>query len=375
MKLAIISHTEHYLADDGSIVGWGPTITEINNLLAIFEDIQHIAMLHEGKAPASALPYISDRIKFIPIPVSGGTTLMRKFDSIFKAPRVIGIVRSVLKDVDVFQMRAPTGIGVYLIPYLTLCIQTKGWYKYAGNWKQKNAPIGYAMQRWMLKKQSRKVTINGQWDDQPNHCITFENPCLDQKDIENGMKISRQKTLNGKISFCFVGRLEREKGIERIIKAFQNLENHEKTRVACVHLVGDGIEMEFFKEMAKDCDILFKFHGFLNRDDTHNIYKDCQVFLLPTTASEGFPKVIAESMNYGCIPIVSDLSSIGQYVKNEVNGLLIYPVTIENFASKIRSVFMMHTKTFLQYQLHQKEVVTKFTYDAYHDNIKTKILK
>ena len=39
--------------------------------------------------------------------------------------------------------------------------------------------------------------------------------------------------------------------------------------------------------------------------------------------SEGFPKVIAEAMNFGCIPIVSDISCIRQYIINGKNGFLI----------------------------------------------------
>ena len=38
MKLAIISHTEHYKLPDGSIVGWSPTVNEINHVLEIFDE-------------------------------------------------------------------------------------------------------------------------------------------------------------------------------------------------------------------------------------------------------------------------------------------------------------------------------------------------
>ena len=37
--------------------------------------------------------------------------------------------------------------------------------------------------------------------------------------------------------------------------------------------------------------------------------------------NEGFPKVIAEAANYGCVPIVSNVSSIPHYI-NESNGFL-----------------------------------------------------
>ena len=36
MKLLIISHTRHYI-EDGQILGWGPTLNEINHLLDVFE--------------------------------------------------------------------------------------------------------------------------------------------------------------------------------------------------------------------------------------------------------------------------------------------------------------------------------------------------
>ena len=41
MKLLIISHTEHYRNSLGAIVGWGPTLTEINFLATVFDEIYH----------------------------------------------------------------------------------------------------------------------------------------------------------------------------------------------------------------------------------------------------------------------------------------------------------------------------------------------
>ena len=45
--LTIISHTEHYKTADGKIVGLGSTVTEINNLISVFGEIRHVAMLHQ----------------------------------------------------------------------------------------------------------------------------------------------------------------------------------------------------------------------------------------------------------------------------------------------------------------------------------------
>jgi hypothetical protein len=116
MKLAIISHTEHYKTEAGEIVGWGPTITEINYLLNSFETIYHVAMLHPGCPPPSALPYSSDRVKFVALKPLGGKTIYSKWETIQNAPKVVYTIQKILKKVDCFQLRTPTGIALYLIP-------------------------------------------------------------------------------------------------------------------------------------------------------------------------------------------------------------------------------------------------------------------
>lgn len=365
MKLTIISHTEHYKLPDGTIVGWGPTITEINYLSEIFEEIYHVAMFYNIKAPKSSLPYTSDRIKFVPLQPTGGHSLAAKLKVMFSAPRVIQIVNQTIAKTDIFQLRAPTGIGVFLIPYLTLFSKKKGWFKYAGNWKQNPAPLGYAIQRFLLKNQKRPVTINGSWDNQKQHCHSFENPCLIDKDIEEGLRIADSKTNKDLINFCYVGRLEKQKGVERIINAFNNLPKTITTRVGQIHLVGDGNDVAYFKELSKRQGLNFVFHGFIPTQKVFDIYKQSHFFIMPTTASEGFPKVIAEAMNFGCIPLVSSISSIGQYIKDRENGFLINPVTEANVISLIIQVINLSQEEFVKIINANSEIVKKFTYGYY----------
>ena len=370
MKLAIISHTEHYKLADGTIVGWGPTITEINFLAQIFDEIYHIAMFHDVEAPNSSLPYTSDKIKFVPIKPSGGHSVIDKIKVALSAPKVVKTVNSVLKKTDCFQLRAPTGIGVFLIPYLTLFSKKKGWYKYAGNWNQESPPLGYALQRFMLKHQSRKVTINGSWPDQKTHCLSFENPCLTEIDLENGVKVRSAKSNNGSINFCYAGRLEREKGVERIIKAFNSLDEEMSNKVGTVHLVGNGSEIEHFKSLSTNSKIDFVFHGFLRTDKLFKVYEKSHFFIMPTTASEGFPKVIAEAMNFGCLPIVSNISSIGQYVKDGENGFLISNVNLGNVLKVITKALLMSPNNYSSYVIGNDNIVRKFSYQHYVERIK-----
>jgi len=74
MRLLIISGMPHHRRD-GVVVGWGPTVHEIDHLTEIFEEVRHVGLLHPGEAPTSALPYRSPRVTFIPAPPAGGNRL------------------------------------------------------------------------------------------------------------------------------------------------------------------------------------------------------------------------------------------------------------------------------------------------------------
>ncbi|WP_299101300.1 glycosyltransferase [uncultured Winogradskyella sp.] len=372
--LTIISHTEHYKTPDGTIVGLGSTVTEINNLVDVFDSIVHVAMLHDVSAPSSALPYTSNKITFVPLPAVGGTNVISKLDIIWKAPKMIGIIKKALDASDYFQFRAPTGIGVFVIPYLVLFNKNKGWFKYAGNWKQENAPLAYSFQRWLLKKQKRRVTINGKWQDQQNHCLTFENPCLTEAEVKAGRGVvSNKKFDNNSVDFCFVGRLEEEKGIGLLVNAFKNLSVDFQKQVGTIHIVGDGKLREYFQNQTKDIGLNFEFYGYLSRKDVHHIYKISHAIILPS-ASEGFPKVISEAMNYGCLPIVSNVSSISNYVIDSKNGFLLSEITEEGLKDKIQKMLNLSEVIYLRMIASNDSNIYKFTYSYYNDRIKTELL-
>lgn len=371
MKLAIISHTEHYKTSDGTIVGWGPTIIELNHLAEDFEEIYHIGFLHTGTPPPSSLPYTNENIHFIPLKPIGGKTVVAKLTIVTNIPKILKTVYKTLKKVDVFQLRTPTGIGVFLIPYLTLFSNKKGWFKYAGNWNQINPPIGYSLQRWMLKKQKRKVTINGRWPEQPAHCLTFENPCLTNSERQEGLHLRSSKSFQPPFTFCFVGRLEDEKGVQRIIDAFASLKSTEK--IAEIHFVGDGQKLNDYKKQCKLLNLPVCFHGFLSREKVFQIYKRANFFLLPSTASEGFPKAIAEAMNYGCLPIVSNVSSIGQYVHGN-NGFILNPCTSDDLLAILNAVLDLKSDELRKKAIDAHQSVFQFTFEYYRSRILNEVI-
>jgi len=73
-SLAVISHTEHYYTTDGKVVGWEPTVRELNYLAELFDLIYHIAPIHDNKPNRATAAYKADNIIYVPIKPSGGKT-------------------------------------------------------------------------------------------------------------------------------------------------------------------------------------------------------------------------------------------------------------------------------------------------------------
>lgn len=371
LRLLIVSHTEHYIKGD-QVVGWGATVREINFLSPFFAEIIHVAPLYrDGEVPPSSLPYSCGNIRFVPLVPSGGESWYDKFSVLTTMFPNLKVIRKAMEGADLFQFRAPTGLGVYVIPYL-LFKRKPGWFKYAGNWKQPNPPLSYWFQKWMLTHQRiYPVTINGHWDDQPSQCLSFENPCLTMEERLEGEKISREKDFTGKLNFCFVGRLDESKGVDRIIDAFRMITDF--SRIGQLHFIGDGPKRLFYESQCAGFADSVVFHGFLPRNRVAQIMAQSHFLLLPSD-SEGFPKVIAEAANYGCIPISSDVSCIADYIEDGINGFLFPKGPIHSELVYDTVMMMFHYVNLDAIAISAHTMAESFTFDHYASRITKEII-
>ena len=82
------------------------------------------------------------------------------------------------------------------------------------------------MQRWWLKYfQNSVVTINGKWEKQAQHLLSFENPCLTTEELTYAKKTGMKKDFSGSIKLCFIGRLSANKGLMKLIDALKNIKS------------------------------------------------------------------------------------------------------------------------------------------------------
>jgi len=375
-KLVIISHTEHFIDSKGLPVGWGPTVREINALSTHFSEITHIAVLHNSVAPNSSLGYTAENTRFIPLKPTGGKNIWAKLKICWNLLSLLRVVRKELKGAEFVQLRLPTGIGVFLLPYFAITKWQRSftfWVKYAGNWNESKPPMSYAFQRWFLKKDfcKCKVTINGFWQNQPKHCISFENPCLSLEQLKWGSEVGQKKIFRPPFNLIFIGRLEDEKGVWRIINAINKIK---PGLVKNIKFIGEGKKKNIYIEQTVNLSEV-QFLGALDNASVHKNLEEAHFLVLPSTASEGFPKVIAEAGAYGVVPIVSDVGSIAQYI-NEGNGFVCSELDVELEFAKFLDFSLQQKEFTLKTKSDEiKRVASLFSFENYLNNISNYLLK
>ena len=369
-KLLVISDTAMQYTKNG-VIAFSPVVKELSYLLEEFDRITWIGF-NKSKKNDSLILIRDHKIKPILLDSVGGRRWIDKLHIIVSYPKMFKIILNEVKEHQYIHSRAPSNPAVIAM-FLSLFFPKKQfWHKYAGSWIDR-APFFYNLQRLFLKilKKNSKITINGNYNTLNKNIIPFENPCLDSFDREKGKKIVTTKITDAPINFCFVGGLTRHKGVGIILESLRKID---ADKIGQIHFVGDGPERSKFEDTAKNININIIFHGFLEKDTISNVYSKCDFLLLPSK-SEGFPKVVGEAMNFGCIPIVSDVSCISQYVRDGVNGFLIHPITSKEVQKKIYLTEELTKSEKLKIKNYNFKLAEKFTYKYYNNRIMTEIFQ
>lgn len=366
MNLLIISHTAHY-RDGTRVVGWEPTVREIDHLSTLFDKVIHIAPLYKEQPPASSVAYTSERIHLRPVEPSGGDSFGSKIQILRHASHYLSTMLDELPRADVVHVRCPANISLMAITLLTFVHHPKyRWAKYAGNWRPDKAdPWSYKFQRWWLNKGLHRgvVTINGNWNNQPTHVYSFPNPSWAREEAIQAALAAQNKTLNPPYQILFVGRVEEAKGVGRALEVCKKLK--ERCLPFHFHVVGDGPERANFEaqSVALGLDGAVTFHGWKRKQELKACYAQAHFLLFPS-ASEGWPKVLSEAMSYGVVPLAGAVSCISQILENTGAGRALPPFDIDAFVKAI-SHYAGALQDWRAASQAGTSAATEFTYESY----------
>ena len=156
------------------------------------------------------------------------------------------------------------------------------------------------------------------------------------KIIANPIKIRLKKDFKKEKIILTVGRVDKNKNQEQIIRSFARIKNNEWKLIVC----GDGPLKSELKDLTTRLNIDNKVEFTGTVKNIEDYYERASVFAF-SSLSEGYPNVLLEAMNHNCACISTDCpTGPGMLIRHNKNGFLI-PSGNENlYDSYLQSLIM-----------------------------------
>lgn len=151
-------------------------------------------------------------------------------------------------------------------------------------------------------------------------------------DISVAKTFQRQES-HGRLRLLYLGRIDKNKGIDFILDALKVLNKQDVEFI--FRMAGkENVEGEYINKFKAELKENFEYCGVVSGKSKYNLLKDSDMFVMPSFY-EGLPMALLECMSWGVVPIVTDVGSIGEYVKDGENGQL---VKVKDIASIVNAI-------------------------------------
>lgn len=152
-------------------------------------------------------------------------------------------------------------------------------------------------------------------------------------DVERFSRVSKEESPS-KLRFTFVGYLGWHKGIHVILKALSQIDLKDHFRI---NLVGIGSEIENYKQQVEEMGLqnTVRFWGKIDNTRMEEIYRETDVFLLPSVWPENEPVTIMEAMAARIPVIASRIGGIPELVEDGKTGYLFEAGNANQLAQKM----------------------------------------
>lgn len=367
MKIVIITHVSHGNLNN-LFFAYAPYVREMNIWFKYVDEVFIVAPIEKRDISLIDLEYSHSIIKFIPIANINLLSVKSIFISIFKTPIICFKIFKAMKSADHIHLRCPGNIGLLGCFVQLLFPKKPKTAKYAGNWDPKaQQPWSYKLQKWILRHtfltKNMQVLVYGEWENQSKNIKPFFTATFAEKDK---MPVD-PRSLGKQISFIFVGTLSKGK---RPLYAIQLIEKLYKLKFNVIlSIYGNGQEFERLEKYIQEHNLKNIVH--LKGNQPSSIIKKAfqeSHFLILPSKSEGWPKVVAEAMFWGCLPISTRVSCLPNMLDGGNRGLLL-EMDFDKDVAQIISIL----NNPIEYQHKVQESVLwsrKFTLDLFENEIK-----
>ncbi|GAH20076.1 unnamed protein product, partial [marine sediment metagenome] len=202
-------------------------------------------------------------------------------------------------------------------------------------------PIGkWILRRW-FRKLDGKIAVS-----QPAREFAYEHFKGYYNIIPNGVDLDHfspdvspiDEFCDGKANILFVGRLEKRKGLNYLLEAFEQVKQEIPDSRLIIVGPGTRLRRKYEKQVMRSGlkDVVFA--GLVSYDELPRYYKTADVFCAPATGRESFGIVLLEAMAAGKPIVASNIEGYASVVTHGVDGLLVPPEDKEMLAQTLISL-------------------------------------
>ncbi|TRX41264.1 glycosyltransferase family 4 protein [Flavobacterium restrictum] len=233
------------------------------------------------------------------------------------------VLYKVMQQADHIHLRCPGNIGLLASMVQLLFPATPKTAKYAGNWDPKSQqPWTYRLQKWLISNpfltRNIQVLVYGEWEGSSKNIKPFFTATYTEADKTPVLPRNWSTT----IQFVFAGTLVKGKNPLYAIQLVEAL--HQKGHDVQLTLYGEGVLRTILEEYvaAQQLQDVVRLAGNQTKETVQKAYQESHFVLLPSD-SEGWPKVIAEGMFWGCIPLSTAVSCVPYMLDYGQRGVLL----------------------------------------------------
>lgn len=177
--------------------------------------------------------------------------------------------------------------------------------------------------KWVLLSDGIRKQLKGVYPFKNTNVLTIPNPLPAGKSVD----LSAKENI-----ILYVGRVgQYPKNVQALLRIWKR--NQALLPNYSLEIVGDGPKKKLFEQKARKMN-LCRIH-FMGYQNTEAYYKKSKVLCL-TSIKEGFPMVLLEAMQSGCVPFVfGSFAAAYDIIDNEKNGFIIKPFDEEAYAKAL----------------------------------------
>lgn len=322
MKFCIITHVAHTKLEE-QYYGYAPYIREMNVWLHYVDEVCIVAPLEKREKTAIDLVYDSDHIIFKRVPDFNITGIGAMLKTLLSLPLLFYVVFKAMQQSDHIHLRCPGNMGLIGCIVQVFFPKKKKTAKYAGNWDLKAAqPWSYRLQKWILNNtfltKNMQVLVYGDWEGSSVNIKSFFTATYS----ETEKQVVRPRDWSNEIKLLFVGALSEGKRPLYALQLVSELRNRGIN--ASLRLFGEGAQREVLEHYiaAHQLTDFITLEGNQTKETVLEAYKSAH-FLILASKSEGWPKVVAEAMFWGCVPLATRVSCVPTMLDGGKRGVLL----------------------------------------------------